>query len=50
MKFRAWIATLFASMCFLTACDSTTAPPDINSLQPSPQQQHQSKLNAALQS
>ncbi|HTM64502.1 MAG TPA: hypothetical protein VL360_08415 [Gammaproteobacteria bacterium] len=40
----------FIACIMLSSCESTTTQPDINSLQPSPQEQHQQKIQQALQS
>ena len=50
MRLLTVIAIMSSFMCFLTACDTTTQHPDISNLQPTPQQQHQEKIQNALQS
>jgi len=50
MNFKTGIVIMFTAICLLSGCETTTRPPDINSLQPTPQEQNQAKLQAAMQS
>lgn len=50
MKLSAGIAVIIAMTCFLTSCNTTTQEPDISSVQPTPQEQQQAKIQQALQS
>lgn len=49
MKSKVGLAIIISAICFLVGCDTTTSPPDINSLQPTQQQLNQQKLQSALQ-
>lgn len=50
MKKIAALALIPAFCAILTACDTTTTPPDISSLQPTPQEQNQEYIQKSLQS
>jgi hypothetical protein len=50
MKLHAGIAILLSSICFLAGCETTTQPPDIQSIQPTQQDQERAKMSNSIQS
>jgi outer membrane PBP1 activator LpoA protein len=50
MRVLAAAALIISLGGFLSGCDTTTTPPDISSLQPTPQEQNQEYIQKSLQS
>ena len=50
MKIQVVLLAIVSVICFLTGCQNSSTIPDLQNIQPTPQQVNQEKLNKALQS